>query len=73
MTYVLSALFQAILDREAAGVAEMKTHEGVRERVLMVRRGWQGGGKTEIRHCNSSGTQHLPFILESDILPYAYT
>lgn len=42
MTCVLSALFQADLDGEAAGVAEMKTHEGVRERVLMVRKGDRG-------------------------------
>jgi hypothetical protein len=34
---VLFALFQADLDGEAASVAEMKTHEGVREGVLMVR------------------------------------
>jgi hypothetical protein len=31
--------------------------------------GGQGRGKTEIRHCRSSGKQHLPFILESDTLP----
>jgi hypothetical protein len=73
VTCVLSALFQADLDGEAAGVTEMKTHEGVREGVLMVRNGGLGRGKTEIRHYSSSGTQHLPFILESDTLPYAHT
>ena len=65
--------FGADLDGEAAGVAEMKTHEGVRERVLMVRKGRQRREKMEIRHCNSSGTQNLPFILESDTLRYAHT
>jgi hypothetical protein len=43
VTCVLSALFQADLYGEAAGVVEMKTHEGVREQVLMVRKG--SGGK----------------------------
>lgn len=45
MTYVLSVLFQAILDGEAAGVAEMKTLEGARERMPMVRKGAGGKGK----------------------------
>jgi hypothetical protein len=39
VTCVFSVLFQADLDGEAADVAEMKTHEGVREGVLMARRG----------------------------------
>ena len=42
MTCVLPALFQADLDGEEADVAEMKTHEGVREGVLMVRKGDRG-------------------------------
>lgn len=68
MTCVLLALFQADLDGEAAGVVEMKTHEGVREGAD-GQKGEQERGKTEIRHCNSSGTQNLPFIPKSDTLP----
>jgi hypothetical protein len=75
VTCALSALFQADLDREVAGVAEMKTHERVGERVLMVRRGGVGEEKgiTETRHCNSSGIQNLPFIPESDTSLHAET
>jgi hypothetical protein len=60
---------QADSDGEAAGVAEMKTHERKRERVLMARqRHGSGEGEgvvTETRHCNSSGISNLPFVLKT--------